>query len=70
RVRQRLNEILARHTGQPLAKIEKDTDRNFYMNAEEAKKYGIIDEIIRGKASRANGLRDTPKSPKTPILAA
>lgn len=70
RVRQRLNEILARHTGQPLAKIEKDTDRNFYMNAEEAKKYGIIDEIIRGKASRVNGLRDTPKSPKTPILAA
>jgi len=47
RVKQRLNEILAKHTGQPIAKIEHDTDRNFYMTAEEGAKYGIIDEIIR-----------------------
>ncbi len=47
RVKQRLNQILSKHTGQPLAKIENDTDRNFYMDSEEAKKYGIIDEIIR-----------------------
>lgn len=46
KVRDRINQILARHTNQPLAKIEKDTDRDFFMTAEEAKKYGIIDKII------------------------
>jgi len=49
RLKQKLNEILAKHTNQQLAKVEKDTDRDYYMNAEEAKKYGIIDEIIRKK---------------------
>jgi len=47
RIKQRLNEILAKHTGQSFAKIEDDTDRNFYMDAEGAKKYGLVDEIIR-----------------------
>jgi ATP-dependent Clp protease protease subunit len=42
-----MNEILARHTGQPLERIERDTDRNFWMSAEAAKEYGIIDEVIR-----------------------
>lgn len=46
RVGQKLNEILASHTGQPLAKIKKDTDRDFFMVAEEAVKYGIIDSIL------------------------
>ena len=46
RLKQIGNEILARHTGQPLDRIEKDTDRNFYMSAEEAKEYGLIDEIL------------------------
>jgi ATP-dependent Clp protease, protease subunit len=46
KVKSQLNEILARHTGQPIDKIEKDTDRNYFMSAEEAKTYGIIDEII------------------------
>jgi len=41
-----VNEILAKHTGQPKEKIEKDTDRDFWMSAEEAKAYGIVDEII------------------------
>ena len=41
-----LNKLLAEHTGQPLEKIEKDTDRNFFMTAEESKEYGLIDEII------------------------
>jgi ATP-dependent Clp protease protease subunit len=41
-----VNNILAKHTGQPLSKIEKDTDRDFYMSAEEAVKYGLIDEVI------------------------
>lgn len=49
KIKNRLNEILAKHTGQPLATIERDTDRDFYMSAEEAKKYGVIDEIIRRK---------------------
>ncbi len=49
RMRDRLNEILALHTGQPLDKIQKDTDRDFFMSAEEAKAYGIVDEVIKGK---------------------
>ena len=47
KVREKINKILSYHTGQPLSKIEKDTDREFYMSAEEAKAYGIIDEIIK-----------------------
>lgn len=46
KIRERLNRILAQHTGQSLEKIEKDTDREFFMTAEEAKNYGIIDGII------------------------
>jgi ATP-dependent Clp protease protease subunit len=45
-IKNRLNQILAKHTGQPIKKIERDTDREFYLTAEEAKNYGIIDEII------------------------
>ena len=41
-----INEILASHTGQPLERIEQDTDREFYMSAEEAKQYGLVDEIL------------------------
>src|SRR3989344_1682787 len=44
--RELLNKMLAKNTGQPLEKIDKDVDRNFYMTAEEAKKYGIIDKIL------------------------
>jgi ATP-dependent Clp protease protease subunit len=44
-VKNRLNQILSKHTGQPLEKIEKDTDRNFFMSAEEAKTYGLVDEV-------------------------
>ncbi|NLK08663.1 MAG: ATP-dependent Clp endopeptidase proteolytic subunit ClpP [Firmicutes bacterium] len=40
------NEILARHTGQPLERVETDTDRNYYMSAEEAKEYGLIDGVL------------------------
>ena len=45
-IRQRMNEILAERTGQSLKKIQKDTDRDFYLTAQEAKKYGIIDAVI------------------------
>lgn len=48
-LRERLNEILSEHTGQALKKIEKDTDRNFFMSADEAKAYGIIDEVMTRK---------------------
>ncbi len=47
KTKQRLNELLSKHTGQPLAKIEKDTDRDFWLSADEAKTYGVIDEIIK-----------------------
>ena len=49
KIKDKLNQILAKHTGQPMSKIEKDTDRDFYLSASEAKEYGIIDEIIKGK---------------------
>ena len=45
-LKQRLNEILAKNTGQKLSKIEKDADRDFWMSAEDAKAYGLIDEVI------------------------
>lgn len=47
KLKERLNKILAHSTGQPYAKIEKDTDRDYFMSAEEAKNYGIIDKIIQ-----------------------
>ncbi len=46
KMKEKLNKILSSHTGQPLEKVEKDTDRDFYLTAEEAKKYGLIDEVI------------------------
>ncbi len=47
--KEKLIEILAKHTGQPIEKIRQDTERNFYMSAEEAKQYGIIDEVITSR---------------------
>ena len=47
KVKNRINQILAKHTSQPIKKIEKDTDRDFYMSPEEAKTYGVIDKIIK-----------------------
>ncbi|QSR88999.1 ATP-dependent Clp endopeptidase proteolytic subunit ClpP [Methylacidiphilum caldifontis] len=49
RTKRLLNEILAYHTKQPLERIEKDTDRDFFMSAEDAKAYGIIDEVVKTK---------------------
>src|SRR5260370_25870897 len=46
RLRDKLNEIVVKHTGQPLARIEKDTDRDYFMGPIEANMYGIIDEIV------------------------
>ncbi len=49
KMRQRVNEILAFHTGQPIEKIARDTERDFFMSPDEAKEYGLIDEVIRYK---------------------
>ena len=46
KTREKLNKILAQNTGRPLSQIEKDADRDYFMSAEEAKKYGIIDKIL------------------------
>ncbi len=46
RLKRKLNEILARHTGQPLERIEHDTDRDFFMDAEAAREYGVIDKVL------------------------
>ena len=52
RLRERLNEILAKHTGQALEKVQKDTDRDYFMSSEEAKAYGIVDEVIYSKLEK------------------
>lgn len=52
KIRDRINLILAKHTGQKLEKVQKDTDRDFFMSAEEAKAYGLIDEIIASDKKR------------------
>ncbi len=55
KVRERLNQILARHTGQSLKKIEADTERDNFMGAEEAKEYGLIDDVLHQRALRPVG---------------
>ncbi|HZL86515.1 MAG TPA: ATP-dependent Clp endopeptidase proteolytic subunit ClpP [Candidatus Krumholzibacteria bacterium] len=59
-MRERLNEILAKHTGQPVKKIAKDTDRDFFLSAAECKEYGIVDRVIDRSASR-------PGPERTPV---
>ena len=53
-LKQKLNGHLADHTGQPLAKIEEDTERDFFMSAEESKEYGLIDQVIARRPSASN----------------
>ena len=47
KLRERLNKILAKNTGQSLDKIEKDVERDFFMTADEAKKYGLVDQVYK-----------------------
>ena len=47
KLKDRLNKLLSQHSGQPYAKIEKDTERDFFMTADEAKTYGLIDKVIQ-----------------------
>jgi len=58
RLREELNEIMSKHTGQPMERIQQDTERDFFMSGEQAKEYGLVDEVI----SR----RDVGKRPLTP----
>ncbi len=52
KMRDRINEILAKHTGQSIDKVQKDTDRDYFMSADEAKDYGLIDGVIVGKQNK------------------
>ena len=52
RIKERIEQVLAKHTGQPIEKVRKDTDRDYFMPAEEAKKYGIVDEVIESVNKR------------------
>ena len=58
KLKQKLNELLAKHTGQPLEKVERDTDRDNFMSSEAAKEYGLIDEVI---ATRADAVKAMSK---------
>lgn len=49
KAKEKLNQLIAKHTGQSFAKIEKDTDRDFHLSAQEAKDYGVVDEVLKGK---------------------
>jgi ATP-dependent Clp protease protease subunit len=64
RLREELNDIMARHTGQPIDRINLDTERDFYMSGSQAKEYGLVDEVIssrqlRPKETHLSGV-DTP----------
>ncbi len=53
RMKDMLNDILAHHTGQPLKRVKRDTDRDFFMSSKEAKEYGLIDEVVQRKVVEA-----------------
>jgi ATP-dependent Clp protease protease subunit len=60
KMRDRLNEILAEHTGQPLAQIAKDTERDYYMSGEEARAYGLVDQVVTHRPGAGpNGAQHT-----------
>jgi ATP-dependent Clp protease, protease subunit len=61
RTRERLNEIISKHTGQELEKVRKDTDRDYFMGAEEAKVYGLIDDVLQPKTLAAETKKEKEK---------
>ena len=61
-LRSKMNELMGRHTGRPLEQVERDVDRDRFMSAEEAKEYGIIDNIVANRAEVESG-------PRTPAMA-
>jgi ATP-dependent Clp protease protease subunit len=60
-MRERLNSILAQHTGQTMDQIKNDTDRDNFMSAEMAKNYGLIDHVLKNRASMPTGEANPPK---------
>jgi len=66
RLKQRLNSILSHHTGRPIEQVERDCDRDYFMTAEEAKNYGLVDEVVRSRKEipgliETKALEDSPK---------
>jgi ATP-dependent Clp protease, protease subunit len=61
-LKSRLNDLITKHTGQPVERVEKDTDRDFFMGANEAKAYGIIDEVFVGKKAPSPKDRDPERA--------
>jgi ATP-dependent Clp protease protease subunit len=66
RLRARVDDILARHTGQPIERIQKDTDRDHFMSAEQAMEYGLIDDVITNADEAGLTLGETPAPPLPP----
>jgi ATP-dependent Clp protease protease subunit len=66
-LKQRLNEIYSRHTGHSVAQIEKDCDRDNFMSAEEAKAYGLVDEVVKSR-KEIPGLIGEPPSELDKII--
>ena len=64
KTKERINRILAERTGQPLEKIERDTDRDFFMNAEEAKEYGLMDQVMTRITRALRGVKSCLNSMK------
>lgn len=64
RLRTTLNSILSKHTGQPVDKIEEDTDRDIYMSAEEAREYGLVDEVLTDPGTELEKANGSQKSSK------
>lgn len=58
KIKQKLNEFLAKHTGQPLEKVERDTDRDNFMSALAAKEYGLVDEVIETREDAAKAVNE------------
>jgi ATP-dependent Clp protease protease subunit len=60
-IRQRLNELMAEHTGQTIEDIERDTERDRFMNAHQSKEYGLVDEVVESRSSTASVPADEGK---------
>jgi ATP-dependent Clp protease protease subunit len=60
-IRQRLNELMAEHTGQTIENIERDTERDRFMNADQSKEYGLVDEVVESRSSTASVPADEGK---------
>lgn len=67
-LKRRLNEILAKETKQPISKVEKDTDRDFFMTSAESRKYGIIDTVIEARKTKLTATQKIAPSPVKKIL--